>query len=52
MLRISTVRTVTTIGIDMGMYTLHLVGLVSLGAIVLRERVSRGRITLRTSHPA
>jgi hypothetical protein len=43
--RRSTVRAVTTIGIDMGKNTLHLVGLDSLGAIVLRERVSRGRIT-------
>jgi len=45
--RRSAVRTVTTIGIDMGKNTLHMVGLDSLGAIVLRERVSRGRITSR-----
>ena len=50
MLRISTVRTVTTIGIDMGKNTLHMVGLDSLGAIVLRERVSRGRITSRLAN--
>jgi hypothetical protein len=50
--RITTVRAATTVGIDMGKNTLHMVGLDSLGAIVLRERVSRGRITLRSSHPA
>lgn len=48
------VPTVTTIGIDMGKTTLHMVGLDSCGAIVLREKVSRGRIArgLRTCHPA
>ena len=40
----STVRAVATIGIDMGKNTLHMVGLDSYGAIVLREKVSRGRI--------
>jgi transposase len=39
--RRSTTRAVTTIGIDMGKNTLHMVGLDSLGAIVLREKVSR-----------
>src|ERR1700746_4125388 len=48
--RRSTVRAVTTIGIDMGKNTLHIVGLDSLGAIVLRERVSRGRITSRLAN--
>src|SRR6201993_752218 len=43
-------RAVTAIGIDMGKNTLHMVGLDSLGAIVLRERVSRGRITLRLAN--
>jgi transposase len=47
--RRSTVRAVT-IGIDMGKNTLHMVGLDSLGAIVLRERVSRGRITSRLAN--
>jgi transposase len=42
--RPSTVHAVTTIGIDMGKNTLHMIGLDSLGGIVLRERVSRGRI--------
>jgi hypothetical protein len=48
--RRSTVRAVTTIGIDMGKNTLHMVGLDSLGAIVLRERVSRGRIASRLAN--
>jgi transposase len=34
----------------MGKNTLHIVGLDSLGAIVLRERVSRGRITSRLAN--
>ena len=50
MIRRSTVCAVTTIGIDMGKNTLHMVGLDSLGAIVLRERVSRGRITSRLAN--
>ena len=48
--RRSTVRAITTIGIDMGKNTLHMVGLDSLGAIILRERVSRGRITSRLAN--
>src|SRR5215467_13373065 len=48
--RRSTVRAATTVGIDMGKNTLHMVGLDSLGAIVLRERVSRGRITSRLAN--
>src|SRR6478735_5344962 len=43
----STVHAVTAIGIDMGKNTLHMVGLDSRGAIVLREKVSRGRIASR-----
>src|SRR4029078_5939991 len=34
-----------TIGIDTGKNTLHLIGLDDKGAIVLREKVARGRIT-------
>ena len=45
--RRSTVHAVTTIGIDTGKNTLHMVGLDSRGAIVLREKVSRGRIASR-----
>jgi len=46
----STVRAVATIGIDMGKNTLHIVGLDSYGAIVLREKVSRGRIASRLAN--
>ncbi len=48
--RKSSVRIVTTIGIDMGKTTLHMVGLDSCGAIVLREKVSRGRIVSRLAN--
>jgi transposase len=48
--RKSTVHAVTTIGIDMGKNTLHMVGLDSGGAIVLREKVSRGRIASRLAN--
>ena len=48
--RKSTVHAVTAIGIDMGKNTLHMVGLDSRGAIVLREKVSRGRITSRLAN--
>ena len=48
--RTSTVHAVTTIGIDMGKNTLHMVGLDSRGAIVLREKVLRGRIALRLAN--
>ena len=44
MLRAATVHTVTAIRIDMGKNTLHMIGLDPRGAIVLREKVSRGRI--------
>ena len=40
----------TTIGIDMGKNTLHMIGLDSNGAIVLREKVSRGRIASRLTN--
>jgi len=48
--RKSSVCTVTAIGIDMGKTTLHMVGLDSYGAIVLREKVSRGRIASRLAN--
>jgi hypothetical protein len=46
----STIRAVATIGIDMGKNTLHMIGLDSRGAIVLREKVSRGRIASRLAN--
>ena len=39
-----------TIGIDTGKNTLHLIGLDDKGAIVLREKVSRGRIAARLAN--
>ena len=39
-----------TIGIDTGKNTLHLIGLDDKGAIVLREKVARGRITARLAN--
>jgi transposase len=38
---------IRTIGIDTGKNTLHLVGLDEQGAVVLREKTSRGRIATR-----
>ena len=46
----STVHAVTAIGIDMGKNTLHMIGLDLRGAIVLREKVSRGRIASRLAN--
>ena len=48
--RRSTVHAVTVIGVDLGKNTLHLVGLNSFGAIVLREKVSRGRMASRLAN--
>ena len=48
--RRSTVHALTTIGIDMCKNTLHMFGLDSRGAIVLREKVSRGRIASRPAN--
>ena len=50
MARTSTTSAVTAIGMDMGKNTLHMIGLDSCGAIVLREKVSRGRITSRLAN--
>lgn len=38
---------IRAIGIDTGKNTLHMIGLDEKGAIVLREKVSRGRIAAR-----
>src|SRR5579863_7984980 len=48
--RTSTVHAVTTIGMDVGKNTLHMIGLDTRGAIVLREKVSRGRIASRLAN--
>jgi transposase len=39
-----------TIGIDPGKNTLHLIGLDDKGAIVLREKIARGRIAARLAN--
>jgi transposase len=46
----STILAVATVGIDMGKNTVHMIGLDSRGAIVLREKVSRGRISSRLAN--
>jgi transposase len=43
---------VSTVGIDTGKNTLHLVGLDDRGTIVLREKVARGRIRTRFANVA
>ena len=40
----------SVIGIDTGKNTLHLIGLDDKGAIVLREKIARGRITARLAN--
>ena len=39
-----------TIGIDTGKNTLHLIGLDDQGAIILREKIARGRIAARLAN--
>src|SRR5215472_4600142 len=39
-----------TIGIDTGKNTLHLVGLDAKGAVILREKLARGRIAARLAN--
>ena len=41
------IAVVRAIGIDTGKNTLHMIGLDEKGAIVLREKVSRGRVAAR-----
>ena len=48
--RTSAVQVVTTIGIDMGKNTLHMIGLDTRGGIALREKVPRWRITSRLAN--
>src|SRR5215467_5723574 len=48
--RASTIHAVIAIGIDLGKNTLHMIGLDSSGAIVLREKVSRGHIASRLAN--
>src|SRR4029450_150940 len=48
--RSTTIHAVSAIGIDMGKNNLHWIGLDARGAIVLREKVARGRIALRLAN--
>ncbi len=43
---------VSTIGIDIGKNTFHLVGMDASGAIVLRQKVSRGQLEKRSCRRA
>jgi transposase len=45
-----TPETITTIGIDLGKNTFHLVGLDKRGAIVLQQKVSRGQLECRLAN--
>ena len=42
--------TVATIGIDIGKNTFHVVGLDERGSIVLRQKLSRGRVAVRLAN--
>jgi transposase len=41
---------VATIGIDIGKNTFHLIGLDKKGAIVLRQKLSRGQVNIRLAN--
>jgi transposase len=45
-----TTGSITTIGIDIGKNTFHLVGFDLRGAIVLRQKVSRGQLECRRAN--
>ena len=49
-MKTSTATVAHTIGVDTGKNTLHLIGLDDKGAIVLREKIARGRITARLAN--
>jgi hypothetical protein len=44
------IATIATIGIDIGMNSFHVVGLDQRGAIVLRQKWSRGKIEARLAN--
>jgi transposase len=44
--------TIATIGIDIGKNTFHLIGLDECGAIVLRQKLSRGQVAVRLANMA
>ncbi len=46
----ASIPTIATIGIDIGKNTFHLIGLDRRGAIVLRQKLSRGQVAARLSN--
>ena len=46
----TTPETITTIGIDLGKNTLHLIGFDQRGAIILLQKVSRGQLERRLAN--
>jgi transposase len=48
----TTSYSITTIGMDIGKNTFHLVGLDKRGAIVLRQKLSRGQVAARLANMA
>ena len=46
----ASIPTIATIGIDIGKNTFHLIGLDGRGAIVLRQKLSRGQVAARLSN--
>ncbi len=45
-----TARIITTIGIDLGKNTFHLVGFDQRGVIILQQKVSRGQLERRLAN--
>src|SRR5438477_11278181 len=46
----TSLEAVATIGIDIGKNTFHLIGLDKIGAIVLRQKLSRGQVDARLAN--
>src|SRR5437773_3121149 len=46
----TSLEAVATIGIDIGKNTFHLIGLDKMGAIVLRQKLSRGQVDARLAN--
>ena len=46
----TSLEAVATIGIDIGKNTFHLIGLNKMGAIVLRQKLSRGQVDTRLAN--
>src|SRR6266700_4680476 len=46
----TSLEAVATIGIDIGKNTFHLIGLDKMGAIVLRQKLSRGQVDTRLAN--